>query len=147
MNTLETINQDLKKAMLDRDELTLSVLRMLKSALKNTEISVGHELENLEVIAVLEKQAKQRRDSAEQYKNGGREELASKELNELQIIEKYLPQKMSKQDLDKVVCEVISELGTCTASDMGKIIKLVMGKTQGTADGRMVSEVVKEKIS
>lgn len=133
--------------MLSRDELSLSVLRMLKSALKNTEIAVGHELEDLEVLAVLEKQAKQRRDSADQYKNGGREELAEKELNELKIIEQYLPKKMSKEDLEKVVCEVIGEFGTCTASDMGKVIKLVMGKAQGTADGRMVSEVVKEKLS
>jgi uncharacterized protein YqeY len=147
LKTLELINQDLKKAMLNRDELGLSVLRMLKSALKNTEIAVGHELEDLEVLAVLEKQAKQRRDSADQYKNGGRKELADKELNELKIIEQYLPKKMSREDLDKIVCEVISEFGTCTASDMGKVIKLVMGKAQGAADGRMISEVVKEKLS
>jgi hypothetical protein len=147
MSISEKIDQDLKQGMLTKKEEQVSVLRLLKSAIKNAEIFKKEPLTDTEVLNVLEKQAKQRLDSAEQYTNGNRPELAAKEMSEYTLIETYLPAKMSADDLDALVVEVIGELGASSLSDMGQVMKAVMAKSAGTADGKAVSEIVRKKLS
>lgn len=143
MSIKEQIESQIKKAMIEHNEADLNLYRMLKSVIKNTEIAKGHELEDAEVLAVLETQAKQRRDSIEQYKTGGREDLAAGEEYELKTIENYLPEKLGEADVAKVVDEVIA---ANPEADFGRVMGMAMGKLKGQADGALVQKVVKEKL-
>ncbi len=147
MTLVSLIDDDMKKAMKAQDAGLLSTVRMLKSALKNTEIALGHELSDIEAASVLEKQAKQRRDSIDQYKAGGRDDLAQNEADELTIIEGYLPEKLETAALDALVDQAIADTGATQMSDMGKVMKLVMERAAGAADGGSVSEAVKKRLS
>jgi len=147
MTLVSRIDDDMKTAMKAQDAEVLATVRMLKSALKNSEISLGHELSDAEATSVLEKQAKQRRDSIDQYKAGNREDLAIKEAAELAIIEKYLPEKLEATALDGLVDQAIAETGATEMSDMGKVMKLVMDKAAGAADGKSVSEAVRKRLA
>jgi len=146
MTLTERLTTDMKSAMKAQDVSLLSTIRMLKSAIQNQTIALGHELNDAEAIAILEKQAKQRRDSIEQYRAGNREDLAANEASELAVIEAYLPQKMDAESLAKLVDEVIAETGATTISDMGKVIKVVMERAAGAADGKQVSELVRGRL-
>jgi len=146
MTLTERLTTDMKSAMKAQDVKLLSTIRMLKSAIQNQSIALGHELSDTEAIAILEKQAKQRRDSIEQYRAGNREDLAANEASELAIIETYLPQKMDAASLSKLVDEVLAETGATNVSDMGKVIKVVMERAAGAADGKQVSELVRGKL-
>jgi uncharacterized protein len=147
MTLVSRINEDMKQAMKAQDAERLSTVRMLKSALKNAEISVGHDLTDAEAMSVLEKQAKQRRDSIDQYKAGGREDLAQIEALELATIETYLPEKLDASALSDLVDKAIAEVGATNISDMGKVIKLVMERSAGAADGKQTSDEVRRKLS
>lgn len=147
MTLNEQITEDMKSAMKSQDVQLLATLRMLRSAIQNQQIALGHDLSDAEVIVTLEKQAKQRRDSIEQYTAGSRQDLADKESAELMVIEAYLPTKMDSEALGKLVDDAITETGAASISDMGKVIKLVMEKAAGSADGKAVSELVKGKLS
>lgn len=146
MNLEEKIDNDIKSNLKEGKSEELSVLRLLKSAIKNAAISKNDVLTEQETVSVLEKQAKQRRDSIDQYVKGGRPELADKERFELELIETYLPQKMDEESLAKLVESSISELGATSMVDMGRVIKDVMTKAAGSADGGTVSKIVKEKL-
>jgi uncharacterized protein YqeY len=146
MELLERLNTDLKKAMFAHNDEQTALIRMLKSAIKNAEIALGSELDERALLGVLEKQAKQRRDSIEQYRAGGREDLADKEARELELIDAYLPAKMPQDELEKLVDDTIIELAASSMADMGKVIQAVMGKVSGTADGKTVSNIVKVKL-
>ena len=143
----ERLNDDLKNAMKAQNADLLSTLRMIKSALLYQKISLGHELSDIEVLAILEKQAKQRRDSIEQYKAGGRVDLAAIEEAELVMIEAYLPKKLTTEALGKLVDEAIAETAATTISDMGKVMKLVTEKAAGAADGKQISDIVRGKLA
>jgi uncharacterized protein YqeY len=147
MTLSERLTEDMKKAMKAQDVSLLSTLRMLKSALQNQTIALGHELSDTEVLATLEKQAKQRRDSIEQFQAGNREDLAAVERAELSVIETYLPQKLDAEAVALLVAAAITETGATTISDMGKVMKLVMEKAAGAANGRLVSEITKAKLA
>ncbi len=147
MNLLEQLESDLKEASRMRDELRLSVLRMLKAALKNQEIEVGHDLSMPEVLAVLQKEAKKRQDSAKAYTEANRPELAAQEESEAKMIESYLPDQLSDEQLDKIISEVLSETGISTKAEMGKAMSQVMPKVAGRADGKRVSERLASKLS
>ena len=135
-------------AMRNKDSLRLSVLRMMKSAVKNKEIEKMKPLEEVECIAVLHTLVKQRKDSVEQFRNGGREELAQKEEAEIKIIEEYLPAAATDGEVLAAVLEAIEETGASSIKDMGKVMKATMGRLSGkTADGSRVSQLVKEKLS
>ena len=146
MDLTNKLNDDLKNAMKAQNAELTAILRLLKSALKNAEIALGHELTDSEVLSVLEKQAKQRRDSIDQYIAGKRQDLADKEAAELALIEKYLPTKLSTEAVEKIVVAAIKDLAATSIADMGKVIQAVMGKTAGAADGKTVSTIVKEKL-
>ncbi len=147
MSVFASLEGDLTKAIKERDQEMVSVLRMLKSAIKNLEISKGGEITETEYIALLEKQVKQRNDSAEQYRNGNRIDLAEKEEREIVIISKYLPEKLSYQEAESIVVAVISALGATTIKDMGAVMKAVAEKAQGRVDGKTLSEIVKSKLT
>jgi uncharacterized protein YqeY len=146
MSKQEKIDQDIVQAVKSKDELTVSVLRMLKSAIKNAEIDKGEKLKESETINVLEKQAKQHKDSIEQYQRGGRKDLVDKEKAELSIIEKYLPEKMSEEELEKLTEQVILDLGASSIEKTGQVIKEVITRSQGRADGQKTSDIVREKL-
>jgi hypothetical protein len=146
MSKQEKIDQDIIQAVKNKDELTVSVLRLLKSAIKNAEIDKGEKLKEPETINILEKQSKQHKDSIEQYQRGGRKDLADKEKTELSIIEKYLPEKMSEEELEKLTQQVILDLGASSIEKMGQVIKEVMTRSQGRADGQKTSDIVREKL-
>jgi hypothetical protein len=147
MSIIERINNDIKDAMKSKEAEKLSVLRMLTAALKNEAINLGEKdagLSDEEAIKVIKKEVKKRKDSIEQYTAANRPELAKSEQKEAEILSSYLPAEMSEEDLKKIVAEVIAEMGEVAPSQFGIVMKNVMAKTNGQADGGMVSKVVKE---
>ncbi len=144
----EEILSDLKQAMIAKQELKLSVLRMLSAALKNKKISLGSggndDLSEEQIIEVISSEVKKRKDSIVFYKKGGRKELAEKEKEEIKILEKYLPEQMSEEKLEKEIKEIISSLGEVSAKDFGRVMGAVMPKFKGKADGSAVTAIVKK---
>ena len=144
----DKILQDYKNAMKDRDLLKVSVLSFLRAALKNAAIDKRKEkLDDMEVTAVLSKQVKQRRDSIEQFKMGGRMDLAEKETGELKVLESYLPERLSEDKIKGIIEEVISQTGAGSMKDMGLVMKELTPKIAGRADSKLVSQLVKERLS
>jgi uncharacterized protein len=147
--TKQQLKEELKQSMLAKNAEKTSTLRMVISALGYYEIEkggAGYVATEEDVEAVLQKQAKQRRDSIEQFKAGGRDELAEKETNELNLIESYLPAQMSEEEVKKLVDEAVVATGASAPSDMGKVMGALMPKIKGKADGSLVSRLVKEKL-
>jgi uncharacterized protein len=148
MNLKEQIVTDLTIAMKAKDAARTSTLRMLKAAIVNRQIEKGGELDEEELMKLLRSQAKQRRDSVEQYEKGGRQDLADKELAEIAVIEGYLPQAASQGEIDQAVAAAIAETGATSVKEMGAVMKAVMPRLAGrNADGRAVSETVKKKLT
>lgn len=144
---VDKIQSDLKEAQLSRDEVKVSTLRLLLSEIKNTEISKGGALSDEDIISVVQKEVKKRKEAAIGFRSGGREEAAQKEEAESLILENYLPTQLSNEELTKTVESTITELGATSISDMGKVIGAVMGKVRGQADGGSVSSIVKDRLS
>ena len=148
MTLQEKIQSDLAGAMRSKEPLRLSVLRMMKSAVKNKEIDKMKSLEEPEVIAVLTTLVKQRKDSVEQFRKGGREEMAQKEEAEIKIIEEYLPAAASEDEIRRAIEDAVQETGAASIKDMGKVMKATMVRLAGkTADGSRISQLVREKLS
>jgi len=148
MGYIDRIQNDLTAAMKEKDELRLSVLRMMKSALKNKEIEKMRPLEDLESLQVLQTLVKQRHESVEQFIKGGRKDLAEKEKKEIGIIEKYLPAAPSDADVHRAVEEAISETGADSLKQMGAVIKAARSKLEGkTVDGKALSDRVRDRLS
>jgi len=144
---LDQIEIDYKNAMKEKDEIKVSTIRMLKSAVKYFLVEkVKKEASDDDVMGVISKQIKQRRDSIEEYKKANRQDLASKEERELNILAAYLPAQLNPQELENIVNKVISSSGLQSKADMGKIMKLVMEETKGRADGKAVSSLVSSKL-
>src|ERR1700722_2693091 len=143
MSLQERVSQEIKTAMLAKDAERLSVLRMLKSTLGYAQIE--RKTENLsdgDVVAIVQKEVKKRRDSVEQFEKGGRPELASKEKEEITVLESFLPKAFSAEELEQLVKATIQELGAMSKKDMGPVIKAVQAKAAGRADGKTVSGLV-----
>lgn len=150
MTLQQRVDSDLKEAMRAKDVTKLGVLRMLKSALKYAAIEKSGaeaELSDTEAIQVIRKQAKQRQDSIESFEKGGRAELADKEKQELALLNTYLPQAMSPDELTKVVRETIVELGATSKAQMGAVMKALQPKIAGRADGKTLSVEVQKQLS
>jgi len=146
MTLQDTIQSQIADAMRSKDALRLSVLRMMKSAVKNKEIEKMKSLEEPEVLAVLNSLVKQRRDSVEQFRKGGREELAQKEEAEIKIVEEFLPAAASDDDVRNAIDAAVRETGATSVKDMGRVMKATLAQLAGkTADGGRVSQLVKEK--
>jgi len=150
MTLQQRVDSDLKEAMRAKDGTKLGVLRMLKSALKYAAIAKSgaeSELSDAEAVQVIRKQAKQRQDSIESFEKGGRTELADKEKEELALLNTYLPQAMSSEELEKVVRETIAELGATSKAQMGAVMKALQAKAGGRADGKTLSTEVGRQLS
>lgn len=144
MGILTQIDNDLKQALVGHDELKCSVLRMIKSAAKNAEIAAKGELSEEDTLKVISSQAKQRKDSIAQFEKAGRSDLVEKEKKELEIIEAYLPEKMSDEDIRKVILVKINEAGDDL--NFGKIMGMVMKELGQSADGQVVRQILNEEI-
>lgn len=144
------IQEDLKQAMVARDEQKLSTIRMLKSAIQYFEIQkggAGYEATDEEILDVVSKEIKKRKESIELYKQGNRPEAAQKEADEIQILEAYLPEQMSEDEVRTLVKEAVESTGATTPQDMGKVMGALMPKVKGKADGTLVSNLVREALS
>lgn len=145
----QQLKDDLKTAMLAKEEVAVSTLRMILSALSYYEIQkggAGYEATDEDVTTVIQKEVKQRKDSIEQFKTGGREDLAEKETKELDVIQKYLPEQMNEEEITKLVIDAISKVSATNPQDMGKVMGVLLPQTKGKADGSLVSSIVKEKL-
>lgn len=147
MSLASQVETDLPAAMKAQEALRVSVLRMIKAAFKNRQIELGKPLEDSEAIAVLRTLVKQRRESVEQFRKGGREDLANKEEAEIQIVEGYLPAAVTDQEIEAVVADAIAETGGGSPKDFGKVMKAAMAKLAGrNVDGKRVSDLVRKKL-
>jgi uncharacterized protein len=148
MRLREKISQDLISAMKSKDADRLSVIRMMKAAVKNKEIDSRQELEDAQVLQVLLSLIKQRKDSIEQFGKGGRQDLVDKESAEIKVIEEYLPAGVTDEEIANAVTAVIAETGAVSVKDMGKVMKACMARFAGRpVDGGKISELVKAKLS
>ena len=147
MSLYDRLSDDLKRAMKDRDQLRMDVIRMMKAALLNKELELKKDLDDAEMSRVMTTLVKQRREAVEQYQKANRADLAGKELKEIDIIQGYLPQALTQDDIVRLVESTILETGAKGPKDMGTVMKAVMAKLTGqTIDGKQLSELVKSKL-
>ncbi len=146
MSLSEKIEKDLKESLKSGDKNRLSILRMVKSAVKNKEIEKGDPLTDEDIQAVFRSFSKKAGESIEQFSRAGRDELAEKEKAELAVLQEYLPKQLGEEDIRKAVRDVIDETGAAGVKDMGRVMKAVMSKLKGQADGRLVNNLVKETL-
>lgn len=144
----DKINADFKEAMKERNEIKVSILRMVKSSIQNLKIEKKKkELGDENMLGILAKHVKQAQDALEGFKKGGREDLIKKEAAELEIIKSYLPQEISSEELKNLIKEAIKTTGAASAADMGRVMKELMPKVKGRADGKKVNQLVQELLS
>lgn len=149
MNLFDKISEDIKKAMLSRDKVRLEALRGVKKEFIEAKTAKGStgELEDATALKILQKMIKQRRDSAEIYKQNDREEMANAELAEASVIEEYLPKQLSKEEIIPIVQKAISDLGVTDVKMMGKVIGFLQKELSGQVDGKLLADTVKEALS
>ena len=147
MSLQEQISAALKDAMRARDEVKMATLRLVLTAIKKREKEARSLLEDQEVISVITTQIKQRRESIEQYRQAGREDLAQTEESELQILQGYMPEQVSEEEISNTLDEIIAEVGAVSMKDMGKVMKAAMAKLAGKAEGGAINAMVKAKLS
>jgi uncharacterized protein YqeY len=146
MSLQQRLDGDLKAAMKSSDSLKTSVLRMVKAAIKNKQVEKRKDLSDEEIISVISTLTKQRRESIDLFSKGGREDLAEKERQELAVLQLYLPGQLSPEDLDRIIMEAINESSAEGVKDIGKVMRLIMPRVQGAADGKVVNQRVKELL-
>lgn len=142
----DSINQKIAEALKARDEIRLSTLRLLSSALNYEFIAKQHKLSEEEELGVVRKEAKKRKEAIEAYEKAGAQERADKEKKELEILEEYLPEQLSDAEIEKIVDEAINETGAKTMVDMGKVMGAAVAKAAGRAEGGKISEIVRAKL-
>lgn len=146
----QQLHDELKRSMIARDELKKSVLRMLLTAITYYEINkggAGYEATDEDVMSVIDKQVKQRKDSIEQFEKAGRQELADKEKEEMALLAVYLPKQLTEEEIKLLVKDAIAEVGATAPSDMGKVMGFLSPKIRGKADGGLVSRIVRESLA
>lgn len=144
MNLSERLNEDMKQAMKSKDKFTLSTIRMVRSTIKYLEIDLKRPLDDSEVLDILSREIKQRKDALQEFEAAGREELAATTKAEIEIIIKYLPEQLSEEEIKVIVQQTIQETGASSKSDMGKLMSALMPKVKGRADGKLVNQVVQQ---
>ncbi|HYH03997.1 MAG TPA: GatB/YqeY domain-containing protein [Bacillota bacterium] len=142
MTLKDKLQEDLKSALKNKEALRLSVIRLAKAAITNLEINRGHQLEDAEVIEVLNKEAKQRKDAIPEYEKAARTDIVDKLKQELQILEEYLPAQLSEAEIRQLVEETVQQTGATGRKDMGKLMAALMPKVKGKADGKLVNQIV-----
>lgn len=148
MSLRDRLTEDLKLAMKSKDQLRMDVIRMIKAAILNKEMELKKDLDDAEMSRIMSTLIKQRRESVVQFEKAQRADLAEKERKEISIIETYLPQALSPQELEQIVVSALSETGARSLKDMGAVMKVVMARLAGQAvDGKLVSDLVKAKLT
>lgn len=148
MSLLERLNNDMKQAMKNKEKDKLSVIRMVKASLQNEGIKLGtSELSEDTELTVLTRELKQRKDSLHEFSNAGREDLVNKIQTEIEILEVYLPQQLSEDELSEIVKETVAEVGASSKAEMGKVMAAIMPKVKGKADGSLVNKIVLQHLS
>jgi uncharacterized protein YqeY len=146
MGLRERLSEEMKLAMKARDELRLSAIRLIRSAVKNRDIDLKRELDDREIVDVVSTLCKQRRESIRMFGEAGRNDLVAKEEKELAVLLDFLPQQLERDEVGALVDRAIAECGAQGSRDMGKVMKALMPHVSGRADGKMVSDLVKEKL-
>ena len=147
MANLAQMEEDLRNSLKNRNGVVTSTLRLLISEIKNARIAKGNDLTEEEITSVVQKSAKQHKESIEAFEKANRDELVDREKAELEVLKKYLPEQITGQEVERIVDEVISQTGVSNIKEMGKVMGQVMGKLKGQADGNLVSEIVAKKLS
>lgn len=148
MSLVERLNQDMKQAMRNKDKDTLSVIRMVKASLQNQAIKLGEdELSEEEELTVLSRELKQRKDSLQEFKEAGRDDLVERLDKEIKVLQVYMPKQLSAEELETIVKETIQEVGAASKKDMGSVMSAVMPKIKGKADGSQVNKFVLKHLS
>jgi uncharacterized protein len=148
MSLLERLNSDMKQAMRNKEKDKLSVIRMVKASLQNEVIKLGKsELSSDEELTILSREVKQRKDSLHEFDKAGRQDLVDKLRTELAVVELYLPEQLSEEELSTIVKETIVEVGATSKADMGKVMAAVMPKVKGKTDGSLVNKFVQQHLS
>jgi len=147
MSLEERLLEEMKLAMKSNDKLRLSTIRMMRSALKNKEIELRRKLEDEEVAKVIQAMVRKGEESVEQFQTGGRMDLVDKEKKEIEILKSFLPQPLSQEEILKIIDQSIQETQASSLKDIGKVMKSVMPKIGGKADGKLINQLVKERLS
>jgi len=147
LNIQEQLMIDLKDALRSKDELRKTTIRMALAALKNARVAKNADLTENEMAVVLRKQVKQRQDSISDYQKGGRDDLVVQESAEIEILEGYLPQMLGRDEIVSLAGQAIAETGASSPKQIGQVMRVLMPRVQGRADGRMVSEIVRELLA
>ncbi|MDT8419193.1 MAG: GatB/YqeY domain-containing protein [Desulfuromonadales bacterium] len=147
MSLQEQLTADMKEAMKARQVERLGTIRQLRSAIKNKEIELGQQLDDAAVISVISTQVKQRREAAQMYRENQRPELADKEEAELAVLQGYLPAQLDEEELKRIIAAVIAEVGAASLKEIGKVMPVVMARTKGAADGKLVNQLVRDLLA
>ncbi|UQZ86993.1 glutamyl-tRNA(Gln) amidotransferase subunit E [Paenibacillus konkukensis] len=147
MSLSEKLNEDMKLAMKSQDKFKLTVIRMVRAAIKNIEIDQRKTLDDQEVLDVLSREIKQRKDSLQEFEKAGRDDLAKTVKAEIEILMEYLPQQLSEEEVKAIVQQTIQEVGASSKADMGKVMGALMPKVKGRADGKLVNQAVQQLLS
>jgi uncharacterized protein YqeY len=147
MNYKETLDREMVQAAKAQDKERLSALRLIKNTLHNKEIDLRRELEVAEFLQALATMAKQRNDSIEQFRNGGRQDLVEKETRELKVIQEFMPSQLSEEEVNQEIEAAIVEVGATSIKDMGKVMKVLMPRVTGKVDGKLLGDKVKARLS
>ena len=144
MNLSERLNEDMKQAMKSKDKFRLSTIRMVRSTINYSEIELKRTLDDNEVLDILSREIKQRKDALQEFEKAGRDELAATNRAEIELIQKYLPQQLSEEEIKVIVQQTIQETGASSKSEMGKVMSALMPKVKGRADGKLVNQAVQQ---
>jgi uncharacterized protein len=147
MSLEERLMDEMKQAMKSNDKARLSTIRMIRTAVKNKEIDLRNKLDDDEILRVIQGMVRKSEESIEQFKAGGRMDLVEKETKEIEILRSYLPRALSKEDVIRIIDESIRETEASSLKDLGKVMKSVMPKLTGKADGKLINQLVKERLS
>ncbi|WP_059052126.1 GatB/YqeY domain-containing protein [Paenibacillus senegalimassiliensis] len=146
MNLSERLNEDMKQAMRNQDKFKLSTIRMVRATIKNLEIDLKRTLNDNEVLDILSREIKQRKDALQEFEKAGRDDLAQQVKAEAEILAEYLPEQLSEEEIKVIVQQTIQETGASSKAEMGKVMSALMPKVKGLADGRLVNQVVQQLL-
>ena len=146
MSLKQKLQEDLKSSMKNKDAIKKSVITLIRSSIKQYEVDNRVELQDDEIVDLIAKQLKQTRDSREEFAKAGRDDLVSKAEAEIEVLQEYLPQQLSEEELNEIVISTISEVGATSMKDMKKIMTSIMPKVKGRADGKLINELVKKNL-
>jgi len=146
MSLIERLNEDMKLAMKNQDKFRLSVIRMVRASIKNAEIERQHPLDDTEVLEILQRELKQRRESLQDFEKAGRQDLIDQMNGEIRILQEYMPEQLGEEEIKALVQQTIQETGASSKADMGKVMGALMPKVKGRADGKLVNAIVRQLL-